>query len=366
MTVARPADPVDQVDLAAVRAAVEELCARSVPSIGRGDTAGRWHALYQWARTGSVSVARLAEAHLDAAQILLESGAGSPAPTCLYGVWASAGDGAQVAYDPASGQLSGTKAFCSGLGIIDRALVATEDVDGRVWLCEVDVSHAGPTLGLDTSGWLTSTLAATATGTTHFDRHPVERVVGDRGFYLDRPGFWHGAIGPAACWAGAAAGLVDWAEATAAGTGTATDAKREPDPLRLAALGALRAETWLLCQLLAGAGRDADADPDDLDGARLRAYALRHQVERTTARIADTFSRAFGPRPFVSDPAVAQRLADVHLYARQHHGDADLAALGRLDPPLALLSPSDPLPSDRLLSDRSGSSPPAVDSRSSR
>jgi hypothetical protein len=28
-------------------------------------------------------------------------------------------------------------------------------------------------------------------------------------WYLTRPGFWHGALGPAACWAGGAIGLID-------------------------------------------------------------------------------------------------------------------------------------------------------------
>ena len=33
--------------------------------------------------------------------------------------------------------------------------------------------------------------------------------MGTPGWYVERNGFWHGAVGPAACWAGRAAGLVD-------------------------------------------------------------------------------------------------------------------------------------------------------------
>ena len=36
-------------------------------------------------------------------------------------------------------------------------------------------------------------------------------IIGGPGWYLDRPGFWHGACGPAACWASGAIELVDFA-----------------------------------------------------------------------------------------------------------------------------------------------------------
>lgn len=46
--------------------------------------------------------------------------------------------------------------------------------------------------------------------------------------------------------------------------------------------------------------------------------------------MADRFSQAFGPRPFVTDTGVAQRIADLHLYLRQHHAEHDLALLASL------------------------------------
>ena len=38
---------------------------------------------------------------------------------------------------------------------------------------------------------------------------PTNRAVGPPNFYLERPGFWFGATGVAACWYGGARGLVE-------------------------------------------------------------------------------------------------------------------------------------------------------------
>lgn len=311
------------------RRELEQACERPLPALGGGDTAGRWRGLFELARIGPVDLARLAEAHHDARSILAEAAA-EPRPAALYGVWASEVPGDPLVLDRSAGTLTGTKRFCSGLGLVDRALVTAVADDDRAagpWLVEVALAPAS-TLSYDLGGWHTPALAATATGAIVLDRHPCDRTLGGVGWYLDRPGFWHGAIGPAACWAGAAAGLADAAEASGAG--------EPPDPHRLAALGALRAEVHLLGALLEDAGRRTDrelAGPEAADAApaRRRAYAVRHLVERSTARLADRFGRAFGPRPYVSDAAIARRAADLHLYTRQEHGERDLARLGALD-----------------------------------
>jgi hypothetical protein len=82
-----------------------------------------------------------------------------------------------------------------------------------------------------------------------------------------------------------------------------------------------------MCAVLEQAGRDADRWPADRDGARYRALAARHAIHELATRIVDRFTRAAGPRPLVADESVAQRLADVEIYLRQHHGERDLAAL---------------------------------------
>ena len=298
-----------------VRDDLEALCAHPIAQLGLGRTPDRWLTLFDWAQSGSVSVARLAEAHADAVAILSEAGR-APVEGAIYGVWASVDRHHELRLDD-SGTISGAKSLCSGLGVVDRALVAVVGDRGEQLL--VDVEASGPTVASDRSGWETPALSETATGTVRYTQHRVEIVVGADGWYLDRPGFWNGAIGPAACWAGAAAGIAEYAEA--AGT---------LDEHQLVARGVSRAETALCRTLLGDAGREIDRAPNDVAAARRRAYVVRHLVERSTSRTVDAFNRAFGPRPVVADGRLAQRVADVILYVRQQHGDRDLAELGAL------------------------------------
>ncbi|MGA9277024.1 hypothetical protein [Ilumatobacter sp.] len=284
-----------------------------LPDPASGSTAARHRALIEIARTLPVGVARLAEAHCDATSILHEAGR-KPDGGSLYGVWASSGP-----EDPRleASSISGTKLFCSGLGIVDRALVTVIDHDGRQRLVDVD---AGPDVGieLDTSGWATGALSDTATGVVRYDRHPIDpdRMVGPPNWYLDRVGFWHGACGPAACWAGATLGIIE-----------AGDRSGGSDPHRQAQLGALRAAAWGLEALFDSAARQIDAAPDDRVEAERRARSLRHLTERMCADVLDRFGRAFGPRPFTTDAALATRFSDTHLYLRQHHGERELGAV---------------------------------------
>jgi hypothetical protein len=309
-----------------------------LPLPGGGATANRHRRLFELARRHSVSVARLAEAHTDAVAILHEAGR-EPVPGSLYGVWASVAPHQPVAplrgelrrHESGGVHLTADKPFASGLGIVDRALVtatcdAIEPVDpaqfahvGASMLVDVDVSGA-PTVSPNLTGWRTEALRESATGRIHFEEHPVspDHVLGPPNWYLDRVGFWHGACGPAACWAGAAAGLVDAAEKMT-----------DDDPHRRAHLGALRADAWALAALLHAAGDEIDDDPADVERARARALSLRQTVERLVTDILDRFGRSLGPRPFVGDVDASQRWSDTHLYIRQHHAERDLEALGR-------------------------------------
>jgi hypothetical protein len=294
-----------------------------------GGTPARWEALFALAATGDVTTARLAEAHLDAAAILHEAGR-SPRPGALYGVWASVRpDGVDVELD--GDNLTGAKSFCSGVGIVDRALIDV-CVGGHRRLADVGVPLSGGVGGSQCSdgipsvtgevAWTHRGLAAANTGTVRFDRHQDVDLIGAPGWYLDRPGFWHGAVGPAACWGGAAAGLAGSIGASA-------------DPYRAAATGAMTAEVWTMRAVLEHAGRGADSRPGDRHAAHRRALAARHAVHESASRIVDRFTRAVGPRPLVDDESIAQRLADVEIYLRQHHGERDLASLAALAQPTA-------------------------------
>lgn len=292
-----------------------------LPVPGDGSTSER---LRRLARISDcdVSLARLAEAHTDAVAILAEAGR-RPTPNALYGVWAAEDGEHRLEMRETEGGiiLSGGLPFCSGIGLIDRALVHARCGSER-WLLDVDLSADG--IVADVGVWQAPAFAATCTGATFFNdvALPNDTRVGGDGWYLSRPGFWQGACGPAACWAGGAQGLVRIA--------LAEGAKHPADPHRLAHFGALAALGWQLSAMLDAAGAQIDASATDSCAAERIAGALRANVERAATEIIDHFARALGPRLLAFDGAVARRVAEVQLYVRQHGGERDLARLGQL------------------------------------
>ena len=297
--------------------------ALDLPRIGRGATPDRWRALADLARN-DVSVARLAEAHVDAVQILAEAGRDAPEGQ-LLGVWAAKGpDGPVRARPHRDGglELEGRKAFAGGASLVDAALVTVaRDGTHVLLLVPLDGVDEGR---LDRRGWVTPALADTDTAVVDLGGVRVAdgAVVGGDRWYLDRPGFWHGAVGPAACWAGAAHGLVDHVE------GAVGD-----EPHARAHLGAMRAEAYGMAAALEQAGRGCDDRPGDAEAARARALAVRHLVDRAAGEVQDRLARALGPRPLVGDAAVVARDAALRVYRRQCHAERDLEALGRATRP---------------------------------
>jgi len=293
-----------------------------LPLPGSGSTAERLRRLAAIS-ADDLSLGRVAEAHLDAITILREAGR-EPAPDALYGVWASEAPHARLDLRPVAGgwMLSGRKAFCTGAGLLDRALVTARSADAdHVVLIDLAVAQ----LERDPSSWITAAFADTDTATitvsdTRID--PAIDVVGGDDWYLDRVGFWQGALAPAACWAGGAIGLVDHCFRISR---TAT-----VDEHAAAFLGVLDSVRWELRAVLDAAGDEVDATRavSDPDAARLVARRARTSVERLVTLAIDHAVRGFGPRFLAMDPWASRRIGELQLYVRQHHDSRDHAALG--------------------------------------
>jgi hypothetical protein len=281
------------------------------PLPGHSRTPERHGLLFDLGRR-NLSLARLAEAHWDAVAILAEAGC-QPVPNAIYGVWAAEIPGKSLIL---SGNfVSGIKPFCSGAGLIDRALVTVAQPKHRL----IDIDLHGVGLVFDSSGWHTHAFAETLTSTVTFNNVEISsgNFVGATDFYLNRPGFWHGACGPACCWAGGAAGLVDWASQ-----------QTRNDPHTLAHFGAMRSGLWGIEAFLKIAGREIDEQPTDIQAAHVRALTLRHLVEVQATDILRRLPRAYGPHPIAFDEAIATRYQELDLYLRQSHAERDLQALG--------------------------------------
>jgi hypothetical protein len=291
--------------------------ALELPLPARGKTPERHAALYEFGRK-DLSIARMVEAHADALAILADADV-KPRDEALYGIWALDGMDSKLFLEEGPNgcvQLTGMKRHCCGTLLVDAALVTAHHGDD---LMLVDVSMKSKGISIDASEWSSPAFNATAMGSVRFKRVIVEpsQIVGIPGWYRNRPGFWHGAIGPAACWAGGAAGLVEAARNVA-----------KSNPHVITHFGALEAAVWGLNAILEQAGRQIDADPSDTSKqARTRALSARHLIERTCVEVMDHFGRATGPALLGYDAAVAQRFAELTLYMRQSDAERDLQLL---------------------------------------
>ncbi|MGZ8177734.1 acyl-CoA dehydrogenase [Williamsia sp. SKLECPSW1] len=292
-----------------------------LPAPGSGHTAGRFDALADLARA-DIPTARLIEAHVDAEQILTDLGGDTPGPDELWGVWAAEAPDARLEATLRDGRwhLSGVKAWCSGARGCTHALV-TAWVDGPSGpdraLFAVDLRRGGVSTD-DARSWWSAGMAATDTRPVRFDDVSARRV-GSGADYLDRPGFWHGAIGVAACWFGGTLLVADRVLRT-----------RRDDPVTRAHIGAVDAALWAGRSVLAEAAAAVDRRPDDVAVAHTTALRTRAVVEGVATAVLDRAGRALGPGPMVSDASHAAAVADLTVYIRQSHADHDLAALGDL------------------------------------
>lgn len=308
-------DPLSEHAAPAVEALAREHLSRqpSLPQPGQGHTLERWRALATIAAR-DLCVAKVLEAHYDAQAILAELHATPLAPDALAAVWAAEGPQATLRYDPQSHTVNGAKPWCSGAGVVDVALVTAHCEEGSRLVC---IHTDAPGILLQPQGWHATGMGGIPSGTVQFDR--VRAVpIGPAGAYLQRPGFWHGGAGIAACWYGGATAL-------------ASPLQRSPriasDVQAAALLGqvdmALQCSAALLRELAAWI--DAmPAQPHASDVIRVRSV-----VERSCVQVLDAVGRALGPAPMCLEPAHARRWADLTVFIRQSHADRDWAELGR-------------------------------------
>ncbi|MGD1173242.1 acyl-CoA dehydrogenase [Mycobacterium seoulense] len=292
-----------------------------LPLPASGRTAERWQRLASLAEENIVA-ARVAEAHVDAVAILHELGGKPPESGQLWGVWAAESPDAVLMATDANGAftLTGTKVWCSGAGFCTHALVTARLADATRGLFAVQLTD--PAVKPLPSTWWNAGMAGSDTRPVQFtNAHAV--AVGDPGDYLNRPGFWHGAIGVAACWLGGARRVADPLYRCAA--------SKSADAYSLAHLGAVDAALAAGDAILAAAAIQVDSDPFDRAGtAQLLARRVRTVVEHAVDEAITRTGRALGPGPLCQDGRHAQRVADLSIYIRQSHAERDLAELGRL------------------------------------
>ncbi|MCV7230354.1 acyl-CoA dehydrogenase [Mycolicibacterium komossense] len=292
-----------------------------LPLPAAGQTVERWQRLADLTESDIVA-GRLAEAHADAVAILAELGGPAPRAGELWAVWAAEAPDAVLTASTRGEAvaLSGTKAWCSGAGLCTNALVTARLEDGKRGLFAVRT--ADPAVRALPSTWWNAGMAGSDTRSVQFTSAAAVPV-GDPGDYLNRPGFWHGAIGVAACWLGGARAVAAPLYLRAG--------RESADAHTLAHLGAVDAALAAAAATLVVSASRIDLDPFNQSGdAELVARRARAVVESAVDEAITRTGRALGPGPLVQDAPHARRVADLTVYIRQSHAERDLEALGRL------------------------------------
>lgn len=303
--------PAADLDLAT---AISALVSLPLPASGR--TGDRFATLAEVAAL-DLSLGRLAEGHADAVAILAE--AGRPFGGGTWGVWAADPGALRAVPDGRGWRVYGRKPWCSGVGLLTDALLTATSPDGpRLFALDLSVSGVAPVPGT----WP----AVGMSGSDSFDVEvdvsvPSSAALGPPGWYVDRPGFWFGSVGVAACWLGGAIGAV---RSLAGFLGC-----REPDEHQLAHLGGAAARCGTVASAIEAGARRIDDPAIEQREARMLAWQIRHTVEEACLAVLVDVSRGGGAGPLGHDAEQAQRVADLTVYLRQHHARRDAAALGR-------------------------------------
>ncbi|UKE68589.1 acyl-CoA dehydrogenase [Xanthomonas cerealis pv. cerealis] len=286
-----------------------------LPLPGAGNTLDRWRILAEIA-AADVCLAKVLEAHYDAQAILAELGAAAPPPGQLFAVWAAEAPDARLAYrsNAERGEVHGRKAWCSGAGMVDGALLTAHEED-RQQLVQVQLRQ--PAIVIDTQAWAAVGMARVVSGPVTFDAVPAS-AIGAPGQYLARPGFWHGGAGIAACWFGAAVAVAERLRA---------HPKLQRDAHAAMHLGAIDQQLGAARALLRELAAAIDAAPEH--DHRHAVVRLRSFVERAASDVLDRVGRALGPAPLCSDREHALRCADLAVFVRQSHAEHDWAVLGQ-------------------------------------
>ena len=275
-----------------------------------------------------VALGRLAEGHADALAILDEARRRGqcdavPAQGATLGVWAAGPPNDLVLREKGDGlALDGRRRWCSGAGSLGSALVTAlpekeRTSRPRLVLCRLDA----PGIEVDFSSWPAVGMARSETFDVVFHDVPLydDALVGPPGFYTERPGFYHGAAGVAACWWGAARGIVRPLSEKAASS---------KDPHVEAAHGEAAASLFAIESCLRRSAALFDSDPEDKsEKARSLAEITRLVTLRQATRVIEKVADATGAEPLCHDKSHARRVADLLVYLHQHHGARDAAAL---------------------------------------
>ena len=307
------------------------LGANAVAGTGRPPAAGEL-ALVRAVAAADSSLGRVLDGHLNAIERLAVQAppalaeaelARAGAGELRAGVWGGEprpgeGEPARVHPGPDGEHLSGVKTFCSGAGLLDRALVvARAEGGGPPVLVWIDL-HDPERVEIDPGWYRSSGLRASASHRVVFHAAPVIARVGPPGAISAQPWFGRDALRTAASWAG----MADAAVAAALDELAARPGRGSLEELAAGELLGAQATitSWL----------DAVAPAMDDPGADLSAAALHGRVAIAAAAraILEIAARACGSHPFATGGDLDRVRRDLELFLLQHRLEPGLRRAG--------------------------------------
>ncbi|TBU77413.1 acyl-CoA dehydrogenase family protein [Phytopseudomonas daroniae] len=306
----------------ALAQALQTLCRADLdqlPQPGSGQTLQRWQALAAVA-AHDLSLCKLYEGHTDALAIMQHFAANPPPADSTWGMWAAEPPQARVKLDAeqsdGSVRLHGRKAWCSGAKVLSHGLLTAWNTRGEQQLVAVALQQPG--VHITDQGWQAIGMQATQSVEILFEE-ARGWLVGPADGYLQRPGFWQGGAGIAACWYGSAQTI---------GEALRRHCARHDEPHALAHLGEVDSTLLAAASALHDCARWIDENPQA--NAELPVRRVRALCESSAETVIRHVGRALGAAPYCRDAALARHLADLPVFLRQSHAERDLAALGSL------------------------------------
>lgn len=278
-----------------------------------------------------LSLGRIFEGHVNALKLFAWFGSAAQKAAlslslrdgAFYGVWATEPPpGVALTRDGDGWVLSGSKAFATGAGGLDHAVVTARREDGATQLVVVPADCPGRA---DLSGWRVRGMRATGSGTYDLSGLKIGEIhlLGSPGDYGGEPRFTAGAWRFLAVQLGGIEGLL-------AETRSAMSEIARGDPLqRVKFAEAVAATRTAYLWVREAAQRAADDAADAPDFVRM----TRGIVERAAFDVMERAARIVGTRSAFDGQRIDKITRDLSLYLRQAGPDhaRDQAAIAWLD-----------------------------------
>lgn len=288
-----------------------------LPLPGEGSTLERWAALANVAAQ-DVALVKLFEGHTDALAIRGELDAPRAPEGSRWGTWCAEPPQARVTVATEPGgrlRLDGTKAWCSGARQVTHAMVSCWDAEGAPRLAAIDLAQSQ--VQVMDGGWCAAGMQDAGTCNVRFE-DATALWVSEAHAYVERPGFWQGSAGIAACWWGGAAGIAEM---------VAQSLAKSANPHALAHLGAIDVALARTAALLQCSALWIDRHPEQ--SALHIALRARAAVEDAAMEIIERAGRALGAGPLCRNEKLAKAMTDLPVFLRQSHAESDLESLGK-------------------------------------